>query len=167
MPLPLNIDRLGRTDEDAFFRLRRKAILLGCSGSYTQAQLERWTDSRSDGHLPGSLPNIFCGARIEGQLIATGMIDIASGEVGAMFVLPEYGRRGIGRTMLRHLEGVARSSGLETIYLDATLNAVDFYRSQGFVGETRGLFHSPRGLSLECVPMTKSLQADSTTTAVP
>ena len=158
MPAPINIERLRHTDEGAFFCLRRKAIRAGCAGYYSPAQLDEWTDPRSDGHLPDPLPEAFCCARMEGQLVATGMLDMATGEVGAMFVLPEHGRRGIGRAMLHHLEGIARKNDLETIFLDATLNAVNFYRSQGFVGEARGVFHSPRGLSLECVPMTKSLK---------
>src|SRR5579862_3624057 len=121
MPLPLNIERLRAADEEAYFRLRRKAILAGCAGYYPQAQLEQWTDARTDGHLPDPLPEAFCCVRMEGQIIASGTIDIATGEVGAMFVLPEYCRRGMGRAMLLHLEGIARHSGLATIHLDASL----------------------------------------------
>ncbi|MGA2069083.1 MAG: hypothetical protein ABSG86_29280, partial [Thermoguttaceae bacterium] len=37
------------------------------------------------------------------------------------------------------------------------LNAAEFYRSCGFVGEAIGLYQSPRGITLDCIPMTKVL----------
>ena len=78
-------------------------------------------------------------------------------QIDAMFVLPAHCGRGIGGLMMRHLEDIARDSAVKLLTLDATLNAVGFYRSRGFVGEARAVYRSQRGVAVECVPMTKSL----------
>lgn len=83
--------------------------------------------------------------------MATGMLDLANGEIGAIFVHPGFIQRGIGSKILDHLECLARHLGLEEVKLDATLNAADFYRRYGFVGEQPAIYRSPSGLQLACV----------------
>ena len=159
MDSTVQIERLAKDDGPAFFQLRRLAIRQGCSGYYPQSELEAWTDPRTDGQLPSPLPEEFYCARTRGTLVASALLDVSTGEVGAMFVLPEYFGRGIGTVMMRHLEAIAMTRALRALSLDATLNAVSFYRTQGFIGEALGVFRSPRGVVLDCVPMTKSLLA--------
>ncbi|WP_267967277.1 GNAT family N-acetyltransferase [Pseudomonas sp. AA27] len=65
--------------------------------------------------------------------------------------------RGIARRMLEHLEGIARAEGLETVHLDATLNAAAFYRNCGYVGDALSTYQSPFGLELSCIPMRKAM----------
>ncbi|UHC82082.1 hypothetical protein LS633_27470 [Pseudomonas sp. NIBR-H-19] len=54
----------------------------------------------------------------------------------------------IRRLAIRHPE----------VCLDATLNAVDFYRRCGYIGEGSAIYQSPSGLQLACVPMVKALR---------
>ncbi|BDU20067.1 hypothetical protein DYGSA30_15240 [Dyella sp. GSA-30] len=91
------------------------------------------------------------------HIVGTGMIDLATGKVDAVFVQPEYMGRGVGRTMMAYLEGLAISEGLEDIHLDATLNAAPFYRAMGFEGNDTAVYESSLGVSLACVPMIKRL----------
>jgi hypothetical protein len=81
------------------------------------------------------------------------MLDVATGRIDGVIVTHSRFRRDIGRAMMQHLERVARDFGVQHLMLDASLNAVDFYRSQGFQGDAVGSYHSPRGITLECVPM--------------
>jgi len=155
----IQIRRLGEGDGPAFFRLRRQAIRVGCAAHYPEHQLAAWTDPQSDGLLQDPLPGDFYCATIQGELVGSGMLGADTGRIEAMFVLPAHFGRGIGRAMMRHLEGIARKRAIEQLTLDATLNAVRFYRAQGFAGEARGEFRSPRGVTLECVPMSKSIGA--------
>ncbi|MFQ6559773.1 GNAT family N-acetyltransferase [Pseudomonas ogarae] len=94
---------------------------------------------------------------IDGEPVATGMLDLENSEIGAIFVHPDFMQRGIGRRVLDHLECLARGLGLAEVNLDATLNAADFYRRCGFVGEAPAIYQSPSGLQLACVPMVKRL----------
>lgn len=93
--------------------------------------------------------------------VATGMLDLADGEIGALFVLPAYMGQGLGKAMLAHLECVARQQAIEQVVLDATLNAVSFYRACGYVGDEQAVYRSPSGLVLACVPMVKRLRVMS------
>lgn len=91
------------------------------------------------------------------QIVGTGMIDLATGKIDAVFVEPEYMGRGVGRAMMAHLEGLAISGRLRDMHLDATLNAAPFYRAMGFEGDGRLVYESSLGVSLTCVPMIKRL----------
>jgi GNAT superfamily N-acetyltransferase len=96
---------------------------------------------------------------VQGEPVATGMLDLDNNEVGALFVLPAFTGRGYGKHMLEHLEKLARASAIEQVVLDATLNAASFYRACGYVGEEQAVYHSPSGLTLACIPMVKRLSA--------
>jgi GNAT superfamily N-acetyltransferase len=96
-------------------------------------------------------------ATLDDEVVAMGMIDSDSGRVDAVFVRPDMMRQGIGKQMMTFLEELGRAAGLTQLKLDSTLNAATFYRSCGFIGDMIGEYRSPRGISLECVPMTKVL----------
>ena len=96
-------------------------------------------------------------ATSDGHVAGTGMINLESGKVDAIFVHPSHMRTGIGRQVLLHLEKLALDAGLVQLSLDSTLNAAPFYRKHGFVGDSVAKYESPRGISLDCIPMFKSL----------
>lgn len=95
----------------------------------------------------------------DGQVVGTGMINLQSGKVDAIFVHPSRMRSGIGRQVLLHLEKLALAAGLNQLSLDSTLNASRFYRAHGFVGDSVAKYESPRGISLDCIPMVKKVRA--------
>jgi GNAT superfamily N-acetyltransferase len=99
----------------------------------------------------------FYVAIVDDHVVGTGMIDLESGKVDAMFVHPSRMRTGVGRQILSYLEKLAHEAGLVHVNLESTLNAAAFYRACGFVGQTTARYESPRGISLDCIPMKKSL----------
>lgn len=68
---------------------------------------------------------------------------------------PTFAGRGIGLGLLRELEDIARSAGLQELFLDASLNAVAFYERSGFliVDERTHWFES--GVGIACVRVVK------------
>lgn len=144
-------------DAEAVFALRRAAILAGCASCYPADSLQRWTGGTASPAFAEALAALGHVALQDGVLVASGMLDPTSGKIDAIFVDPAHMGQGLGRAMLAHLERLARAAGLERIHLDATLNAVAFYRTCGFAGNTRAWYRSPRGIALECVPMEKPL----------
>jgi len=154
--------RVTVADRTMFFELRRAAILAGCAGHYPAALLEAWTDPATDAGLLDPPPPHFYLAEMDGRVLGSGLLDAASGRIDAVFVHPTAFRRGIGAAIVRHLEHIARTHGLQTLVLDASLNAVEFYRSLGFEGYTLGTYASPRGVSLSCIRMTKTLCGSET-----
>ncbi|TVT79385.1 GNAT family N-acetyltransferase [Pseudomonas sp. H3(2019)] len=116
-----------------------------------------WTaGSAKDGYSDLMEKHFYLGC-IQGEPVATGMLDLESSEIGAIFVLPGFMQQGIGLKILNHLECRARNMGLKAVNLDATLNAAAFYRRCGFVGDEPAIYYSPSGLQLACVPMVKGL----------
>jgi GNAT superfamily N-acetyltransferase len=137
--------------------VRDAAILSGCSGHYQASLLTQWTAGPIDDGFIEDVETSFHVASIGDRIIATGKIDLKSGRIDAILVVPDCMRSGIGRAMLNYLEQLAIDAGLSRLTLDSTLNAAPFYRCCGYVGETISKYNSPRGISLDCIPMTKHL----------
>ena len=147
------------TDDDGAiaFEIRLQAIRSQCIGAYTAEQMLTWTRGAAEDGYTALMAKPFYLGCVEGEPVATGMLDPDHREVGALFVLPGFIGRGIGGQMLEHLEQVALALGIEEVVLDATLNAADFYRSRGYEGSEQSIYHSPTGLDLACIPMVKRL----------
>jgi GNAT superfamily N-acetyltransferase len=157
--------RANKADASQAFIVRNLAILSQCIDCYGVDNMTKWTEGPMpeayadklsyDGYVyvvdgPSSLPE-------QQLIIATGMLNVSSGFIDALFVHPEYMNLGIGKLMLAHLERIAKTSGLLFIALESTLNAAAFYRKCGFVGNDISVYHSPRGFELDCIVMKKQL----------
>ncbi|WP_448651875.1 GNAT family N-acetyltransferase [Pseudomonas fluorescens] len=155
----LSIKRATHDDAHTAFDIRRDAIRSQCIGAYTAEQMALWTRGAAEDGYSALMDKPFYLGRVNGEPVVTGMLDPDNNEVGALFVLPAFTGRGYGKAMLDHLENVARALAIETVVLDATLNAASFYRACGYVGDEQAVYHSPSGLELACIPMIKRLTA--------
>ena len=153
----LQIKRATRDDATTAFDIRREAIRSQCIGAYTAEQMALWTRGRAEDGYDTLMDKPFYLGWVNDEPVATGMLDLDNNEVGALFVLPAFTGRGYGKTMLDHLEKLARELAIEEVVLEATLNAASFYRACGYVGEEQAVYHSPSGLELACIPMVKRL----------
>ena len=153
----LEITRATPEDANRAFDIRRDAIRSQCIGAYSAEQMALWTRGKAADGYDALMDKQFYLGWVNGEAIATGMLDLDNNEVGALFVRPAFTGRGYGKAMLAHLEDVARQRAIEEVVLDATLNAVSFYRGCGYVGDEQAVYHSPSGLVLACVPMAKRL----------
>ncbi|AND67603.1 hypothetical protein ATSB10_01490 [Dyella thiooxydans] len=144
-------------DAPTAFAIRREAILTQCAGYYPEQDLAIWTSGEMSELFALRVADAFHVAEIDGGVVGTGMIDLASGKIDAIFVRPDWMGRGVGRALMSHLECLAQAAGLTSIHLDATLNAAPFYRRLGFAGEATSTYRSSLGVTLACIPMTKPL----------
>lgn len=151
------IKRAQRSDADTAFDIRRQSIRQLCRDAYSEAQLSTWTQGSAADGYDALMDGHFYLGYLDGAAVATGMFDPASGEVGAIFVLPHLAQQGLGRAMLDFLENLARELGVLNLNLDATLNAAPFYRRCGYSGDTPAHYQSPTGITLACIPMLKTL----------
>lgn len=146
------------TDAAAVWQIRNAAIQQQCRGFYPDDLLDRWTE----GHLTDAFIKVvvekFYVATNEGEVVGTGMICLKSGQLDAIFVQPDMMGRGVGRAMMTFLEEQGCQAGLKELMLNSTLNAANFYRRCGFVGDAPGIYQSPRGFALDCIPMKKTLR---------
>lgn len=95
---------------------------------------------------------------IAGQIVGSGKLNKESGMIDTIFVEPAFMGKGSAKAMIVYLENMALECGLKLLKLESTLNAVPFYRSCGFVGKNISVYHSPRGISMDCVPTQKALK---------
>jgi GNAT superfamily N-acetyltransferase len=151
------IRKATRADADTAWEIRHAAVMSQCSNVYPLDQLERWTGGTASRAFADAVEARFLVATVDEHVAGTGMIDLATGKIDAIFVHPAYMKRGIGAAMMRHLETLACAHGLQELKVDSTLNAAPFYRALGFEGEEITPYQSPRGLTMDCVPMTKRL----------
>jgi GNAT superfamily N-acetyltransferase len=154
----LEIRRATLEDAQIAFDIRLLAIRSQCIGAYTSEQMMVWTRGSAEDGYDALMDKPFYLGYVDGDPVATGMLDLANNEIGALFVLPGFTGRGIGKQVLAYLEALARELGIEEVILDATLNAADFYRRCGYVGTEQAIYHSPSGLQLACIPMRKHLR---------
>jgi GNAT superfamily N-acetyltransferase len=73
--------------------------------------------------------------------------------VRAMFVRPDWTRRGLGRAILQAGHDAARSEGFQRLDLGATLPGVALYRAFGFRGVEPFVVTMPDGVTLDAVVM--------------
>jgi predicted GNAT family N-acyltransferase len=72
--------------------------------------------------------------RLKRDPVGTGRLE-ATGKIGRLAVLKAARRLGIGSRVLTKLIEIARRRGLDGVYLNAQLTALDFYDVHGFVAE--------------------------------
>jgi GNAT superfamily N-acetyltransferase len=91
------------------------------------------------------------------MIVGFGQLDPGTGEVEAVYVLPERQGKGIGQMLLSNLEEQARVHGISRLDLSATLNAADFYQRAGYAKGHVTVHRLPTGLDLPCIRMSKEL----------
>jgi GNAT superfamily N-acetyltransferase len=82
-----------------------------------------------------------------------------SARVRAMFVRPDWTRRGLGRWILEECEAAARSDGFRELTLGATLPGAPLYRAFGFHPTSEGEIRLPDGRTMQCIWMDKPIPA--------
>ena len=72
-------------------------------------------------------------AETDGRAIGFGGLDLTAKEqLRWLYLLPEFQRSGFGSKILEQLESIAWRSGLQSIRLHSTPNAVEFYSKRGY-----------------------------------
>ena len=87
-------------------------------------------------------------------------VDPGSGaaKIRAFFILPAFARQGVGSLILRRCETEAWRKGFRQLELMATLSGLAFYTRHGYVAGNPIQHGLGNGLTIEFVPMSKTLQ---------
>jgi GNAT superfamily N-acetyltransferase len=68
--------------------------------------------------------------------------------IGTVFVHPEYQGKGIGTSLMQHIERLAKRKKINTLQLEASINSVNFYTKLGYIrGKTN--YHENYGCTYE------------------
>ncbi|MFO1308540.1 MAG: GNAT family N-acetyltransferase [Burkholderiales bacterium] len=93
----------------------------------------------------------------DGRIAGYAQLNPREGIVQACYVDPDFGGRGVGRALMTAIEDEARARGRSALLLDASLNAIAFYRSLGWHEEARAHHELAPGAFLDCAIMTKKI----------
>ena len=156
----ITIQKALRSDTEAAFRIRNRAILEKCRDYYSTEELQEWTKGSPSEKFVDTVEESIYLAFIDNEIATTGMIDVETSKVDAIFTDPVHMGKGVAKKMLEHLEQIATEAGLIEVWLESTLNAASFYRECGYVGDKVAIHESDKGTRLECIPMVKRIGAD-------
>ncbi|MCX5511576.1 hypothetical protein OH705_27360, partial [Pseudomonas sp. BJa3] len=90
--------RASRHDALDTYAIRRLASLWQCTEAYDAALAPAWADVPFTEGYAALVAELFHLACMGDTFVATGMVDLDRGEMGALFVLPAFLGRGIARS---------------------------------------------------------------------
>ena len=125
-------------DAKAIHELHTISVTKLCSKSYEPEIIHGWLEGRTPQGYKGILKNEMYVLEEKGQI--AGFSHVVPGEIVAIFVHPEFIRKGIGSALVKHAAKIAKTNWNGPVKIDSTLNAEPFYESLGFVriGEQQG-----------------------------
>ena len=125
-------------------------------GHYSTQELEAWQRPRKAEHYEQAIETKEFLVATEGELIvAFGVLNQETREIEALYTSPEVRGTGVGLNLLQEIERRARDMGLDTLHLNASLNAVGFYQKAGYVAQPQSTYRLANGFEIRCVPMSK------------
>ncbi|HJR08004.1 MAG TPA: GNAT family N-acetyltransferase [Pyrinomonadaceae bacterium] len=157
-----SVRRARPEDSEAIGRMHSASIRELCSGHYSAGEIEAWAAPRAANFYVEAIERKeFYVAEEGAEIIGFGTLNQTNGEVEAVYVHPQFVRRGVGLELLRTLEGRVRELGLMSLHLCASLNGVPFYERAGFRRQYNTSHQLANGVEIACVVMTKELQEET------
>ena len=152
------IRRAEEIDCEAILRVHIRAIRELAKNHYTPEEIDTWASPRKPENYAESVRNKeFYVAEENGLIIGFGILNQSQSEIEAVYVSSEVARRGIGKAILQKLEERARDLNIESVKLDASLNAIAFYKNAGYEPQQETKHRLTSGVEIGCVLMTKKL----------
>jgi putative acetyltransferase len=154
------------SDAETLIRLHHMAVHQMASAYYPREVLDVWSPHPKENRqerLRSELKDdriTTVVAEVNAQIAGFGMVVPAGSELRAVYVHPEFGRRGVGSAILGHLEQGAVAKRVLRLDLDASVNSEAFYARHGYevVERTVHRFQSGHEIhEMACVRMSKAL----------
>ena len=148
-------------DAESFLRTLRDSIRGVASVDYPPEVIDGWAPELSEANIWQVKQNpeneVRIVAEIEGEVVGIGSTIPESNELRACYVSPRGLRKGIGSSIVRELENIARKSGVDRFTLHGTITAEPFYLSLGYQVDERITHRTSSGVEMEAVIMSKRL----------
>lgn len=153
------IRRATPADASSIFRVHIASIRGISEGHYSEAQINGWcADRRPESYLRPIAEQFMAVAEVFGEVAGFAQLSIPDATIEAVYVHPRHSRQGIGMRLMNALETAARSADLPALRLQASLNAVPFYKAAGYVPGSVGHHAVAGGVTIACIAMFRSLE---------
>lgn len=149
-------------DAGGILKAHYSAVHATAAKDYPPEVLRAWstpiTDERVERYRRQALPNeTTLVAEVDGVIAGFGVIIEANNELRALYVADRFGKQGVGTTLLRELERLAKQRGCTELRMDSSLTAAPFYLRHGYVEQQHGEHTLSTGEKMACVTMRKIL----------
>ena len=158
----VTIRKATQKDREALCQIQVSAIRELGKSHYSAADLEAWTSGLSP-HRHGKYiaDRFVIVAEAGSEILGFGALDPDSGDVCAVYVRPDYARKGIGSTILVTLIAEAKRLGHHQLHCHASLNAREFYQRRGFKPGQVCKHRFGDGREIDCISMTMTLKKEN------
>lgn len=131
--MELTIRDAKKEDSSKIWEVRSKAIKGIKPEYYTSDEIDAWYNNEAPPNFSEVITKLdWLIASFNDEIVGTGFLDADKAEIGAIFVDPKFQRNGVGLKILNKIEDIAKKKKIVTLFLDATLSAVDFYKAAGY-----------------------------------
>ncbi len=145
-------------DAEPLHRIFKTSVQQLAKNHYSPEQITAWSSRRKPkDYLPAIRLHKVWIADVDRKPAGYVQLEIQTGEVQAVFVSPEYARKGVGTELMLFMEQVARKTGLTLLFLRASLNAVPFYQKLGYLETEKIVHRTDDGMEFDCVNMHKAI----------
>jgi GNAT superfamily N-acetyltransferase len=145
-------------DAEAIARVHVASVEAISTSLYTPEELEAWSRPRTISNYEELIrTREFLVADDQNGIVGFGVLNPATSIIEAVYVDPAAAGRGIGMELMRELEARAADLGIKQLHLNASLNAVPFYRKAGYSGDAQQNYKLQTGIEIACVPMSKTI----------
>ena len=86
----ITIRKANKNDAQAAWEIRNLAINTQCAGHYPAKDFKLWTDGSETEEFIREVTSNFYVALLDGEVIGTGMINLETGKIDAIFVHPNH-----------------------------------------------------------------------------
>ena len=120
-------------DSTSISEIHKLAIMITNKPFYTQKELNNWLGNRTLVDYENMIKNglVFV-AEENGQVLGFSNIDFSRDRIKAIYVHPNFERRGVGKILIEHLINLAKEKGCLKLSLDSSTAAKNFYLKNGF-----------------------------------
>jgi putative acetyltransferase len=150
-------------DTETILRIHWQAVHQTAAPYYSKDILDEWSPDVSAERIARFIgaqdreKEIILIAEYGGTAAGFGAIVPELEALRAVYVLPDFKRRGIGSALLRGLEELALSKNVRQLQLHSSLNAEPFYLAHGYLNDGPGEHTLRSGRKMPGIKMHKML----------
>lgn len=124
-------------DINKLIDLCKASIEYCCSKDYEKGQINYWKENLIPDMFKSieQNPQNYLGfvATENSQITGTCFLDLKNNKIKGLYVKPEFLGKKIGKQIMLKTEEEASKLGIKELELDASLNAIGFYKSIGYM----------------------------------
>ena len=160
----IEIKRAEVSDAEDMMKIHSAAVRETASAYYSDEIIQNWasplTEEMQQKYVEAiqRKDEISIVAKIDGRAVGFGWVVPKEKELRAMYVHPDFGRRGVGKRILEALERMAAEKGVDILEGDASFNAERFYVKNGYVAVEKTEHKMRSGHLMPCVKIRKVLK---------